>query len=496
MKKKLTLTLFGFIAFISLYSQVDSKIAQIDNMVNHFTNYYGFCGTVLVENDGEIILNKGYGYASYELNIPVSDSTKFNIASITKWFTRVLIDKLIKEGKLNLNDKLIKYLPEIGEEKGNKILIKHLVTHQSGLKEKYFEPVTRSTNLDRIKSNKDLPMNFEPGIKHEYCNFNYFILGIIIERLTGNDLASAYKENIFKPFELNSAQLDNVENMIKNMAVPHYVNQVNQPDLFIHVYPKSNSRGSAAGGIIINSEDLLKWIHILHSDKLDLKLEKIDKEFPNIYNNVYGNFSTGWEKDGVGRRYVQADGMGEGFRALYIYLPDDGITVILLNNSYFFPAEYITTWNYLLFDEIVYNSVKIILEMDYKLPKLPVGQILINDLEESPDVDELVSKYINLKDKEDEYLFDVKQLNRLAYALMEKDRMTDALKILNLNITEYPEHWIAVDGMAEYFLRTGDKENAIKYLKISIETNPNKWREQRKMNDIRRNNLETINWKE
>ena len=129
MRKIIFANLFGLLLAINSIAQVDSKIALIDSMANLYSDYYGFCGTVLIEKNGQILLNKGYGYASYELNVPCTDSTKYHICSITKHFSKLLIDGLVKDKKINLDDKLVKYLPEIGEEKGNKILIKHLIIH-------------------------------------------------------------------------------------------------------------------------------------------------------------------------------------------------------------------------------------------------------------------------------------------------------------------------------------------------------------------------------
>jgi CubicO group peptidase (beta-lactamase class C family) len=487
MRKIIFVNLFGLLITINSIAQVDSKIALIDSMTNLYSDYYGFCGTLLIERNGQILLNKGYGYASYELNVPCTDSTMYHICSITKGFSRTLIDKLVKEGKIDLNDKLITYLPEIGEEMGNKILVKHVVMHQSGIPERFFFP-DRNTRLDNIKSISKLDLNFEPGTKREYCNLNYEILGVIIERISGYDLASAFKEEIFKPLGMFNSKLNLVENMTKNMAIPHYVNQVNQAEMFIHVNPKPNDMGFAAGGIIMTTRDLLKWVNAFHLDFFELSQKE---EMPEYYNNIYGNFSMGWETNGVKRRYAEGDGIGEGSRSLYLYFPDDSLTILYLNNSYYFPSEYNSSRNIVEFDKIVYNSANIMLERGYELPKRPIGEVLIKQLKTGLSIEKVIAEYLT-KSKESDYLFDIKQLNRVAYYLMDNNRNEDALEILNLNLSEYPEHWIANDGMAEYYLRIGDKENAIKYLKISLDKNPNKWREQRKMNDIRRNNLETL----
>ncbi len=492
MKKLTILILIGITVGSSLKGQINKKISTIDSMINIYTHYYGFCGTVLIEKKGKLILNKGYGYSSYELNIPASDSTKYHICSISKGFTRVLIDGLINEDKIKLDDKLFKYLPEIGEKIGNAVQIKHLLIHQSGLEEHFFDPLSRNTKIDNIKSIKDSKLLFEPGSKEEYCNLNYYILGIIIERLTGHELAFEYNEKIFKPLGMTDSYLDNVERMLKNMAVPHYTNQVNQDDMFIHVYPKPNDKGFAAGGIIMTTQDLYKWIKAFHSNKFGLKVDDLRNDNSNNYGKAYENYSLGWETNGIKRRYIEGDGIGEGFRSLYLYFPDDSLTILFLNNSYYFPADYNTNRNYVLFDNVVYRSADIMLDRKFTLPELPVGQLLIEKIKKGNSVDAIVNEYNKLKNDSKSFIFDVKQLNRVAYFYLKNNNLDNAFKIFTLNLSEYPDSWIANDGIGEYFLRKGDRTNAIKYLDISLTNNPNKRREERKMHDIRRDNIEIL----
>ena len=489
--------LFVFITLIYanlIFAQIDEKITVIDSMATLYSDYYGLCGTVLIEKNGEILLNKGYGYASYELNIKASDSTKYQINSITKGFTRVVFDHLVNEGKIDYNDKLIKYLPEIGQDKGNKIKIKHLLIHQTGLQEKFFDDISRETRLSQIKEISKLELKFEPGTEEEYCNLNYTILGLIIERVSGYDLASAFGEFIFKPLGMKSASLDNAERMLKNMAIPHYVNQVNQTDKYIHVYPKNNGKGYAAGGIIMTTEDLLKWAKAYHSNVFNLKIENLENNISKRYGKAYDNYSIGWAIDGKTRRYTEVDGIGDGFRSLYLYFPDDNMTIMYLNNSYYFPSDYNSSRNIVLYDNIIYNAANIMLGRPYELPKPTISQILLEEAKKGSKASQLISKYNELLQLKEDYVFDVKQLNRLAYYLMENNRHKDAYEILIFNKQIYPKHWIVYDGLAEYYIQLADKKKAVEYINLSLKMNPNKWREQRKMNDIRRNNLEILNY--
>ena len=466
MKTKFISLSIVFITAINVFGQIDSKITTIDKMINIYANYYGFCGTVLIEKNGELVLNKGYGYASYELDMPCTDSTKYHISSITKGLTRVLIDKLVNEEKLNLNDKLYKYLPEIGENLGNKIQIKHLLIHQSGLKEKFFDDLNRKTKIENIESLKDTEFAFEPGTKEQYCNLNYYILGILIERISGFDLNSAYNELIFKPLEMNNSSLDNGEKMLKNMAIPHYVNQVNQSDRFIHVYPKPNGKGSAAGGIIMTTKDLLKWVKAYHTNQFNLKVDSFNNPISKYYNKGYDDYRLGWATNEVKRKYAEGDGIGEGFRSLYLFFPEEKLTILYLNNSYYFPSNYNSNMNIIVFDNVVYETANIMLDREYLLPKLPIGEVLIKNMEKGANVNEIISTYKKLKGNVNEYLFNVKQLNRLAYYYMDNNMLSDAYKILELNFSEYPEHWIKEMNASEPLMRCREVVHPVKSYEV------------------------------
>lgn len=485
MKKVSILILFGFLTNNILFGQINQKVLTIDSMINIYTHYYDFCGSVLIEKNGVIILSKGYGYANYGFDIRNNDLTKFQICSLGKELTQLLIYGLVKEGRVNLEDKLYKYLPEIGEDIGNRVKLKHLVIHQSGLPEHFFDPTNRKTKIDNIKSIKDEKLLFEPGTKENYCNFNYYILDIIIERIIGREPSLENQEKIYKPLGMSSTKVDNAETMLKNNAIPHYVNQINQGEVFHHVTPKSNH-----GALVMNVYDLNKWIKAWHFDKFNIGTANYENENTKIYGKAYGSFSLGWEANGKKRRYAEGDGMGEGFRSRYIFFPDDSLTIILLNNSYYFGIDYS---GMPLFDNIVIKSAEIMLELNYTFPKLPVGQFLIDKIKKGYDVSKVKDEYLKLKNDKNKYGFDVKQLNRVGYYYMDNNNLKDAFEIFTLNLSEYPESWIANDGMGECYLRIGNREKAIECLKISLDENPNKYREERKMNDMRRNNLEILN---
>ena len=163
--------------------------------------------SVIVAQDGQALLRKGYGLANMELNLPVEPYMVFRLGSITKQFTAAGVLMLLEQGRLSLQDEITRYLPDYPTQ-GRKITIHHLLTHTSGIKS-YTEmpewlPLWRKdmTVDDIIALFKDQPMDFEPGEKFLYCNSGYILLGAIIEKLSGIRYADFIKQNIFDRLDM------------------------------------------------------------------------------------------------------------------------------------------------------------------------------------------------------------------------------------------------------------------------------------------------------
>jgi CubicO group peptidase (beta-lactamase class C family) len=175
---------------VSIFAQ--DKARQIDDLLSKYNEYGQFNGSALVAENGKIIFKKGFGQANMEWNIPNQPDTKFRLGSITKQFTAFLIVKLAEEGKIKLDVPITTYLPDYPKENGDKITIHHLITHTSGipnytsvpnfLKEKSRNP---SSPEEFVKTFNKLSLDFKPGEKFSYSNSGYFLLGYIIEKITG-----------------------------------------------------------------------------------------------------------------------------------------------------------------------------------------------------------------------------------------------------------------------------------------------------------------------
>ena len=177
---------------------------RLDQVVKSYTTDNAFMGAVLVADGDQVLLNKGYGMANLEWNIPNAPDVKFRIGSLTKQFTGALVLLLEQEGKLKIDDPVSKYLPDTPKT-WEKITLRNLLQHRSGIpnfsdasdfRVWSLSPHTSAEVLARIR---DLPLDFEPGAKAAYSNSNFEVLGAVIERVSGKKYGELLSKRILAP---------------------------------------------------------------------------------------------------------------------------------------------------------------------------------------------------------------------------------------------------------------------------------------------------------
>jgi len=178
----------------------------------------------LVAKEGEVIYRKAFGMANLELDVPLKPENVFRIGSITKQFTSCAIMKLIEEGKLSLEDDITDHIADFPTS-GHTITIEHLLTHTSGIKSYtsiqhlMVEYVRKDlTPIEAIDLFKNEPMDFEPGEQYLYNNSAYFILGYIIELVSGQTYEEYIDENFFQPLGMENSYYGNTSRIIPNRA--------------------------------------------------------------------------------------------------------------------------------------------------------------------------------------------------------------------------------------------------------------------------------------
>ena len=185
--------------------------AKIQELLALAHKYRQFNGSALVAENGKVTYKGAFGMANMEWNIPNTPDTKFRLGSITKQFTATVILQLVEQGKIKLDAKLSDYLPEYRKDVGDKVTIHHLLTHTSGIPSYTGQPgfqenVSRNPyKVDEfVKKYASGNLEFEPGSKYSYNNSGYFLLGAIIERVTGKPYEQVLKENIFDPLGMKT----------------------------------------------------------------------------------------------------------------------------------------------------------------------------------------------------------------------------------------------------------------------------------------------------
>jgi CubicO group peptidase (beta-lactamase class C family) len=288
-----------------------------------------FNGSVLVAKGGAILFAKGYGLANAEYDIPNSPDTKFRLGSITKQFTATAILILQDQGKLKVEDRISKYLAN-APKAWDKVTIHHLLTHTSGIPSytddpSYGKNMTKPETVDSMIARfKDKPLEFEPGSKFHYDNSGYFLLGAIIEKVSGKTYEAFLKEAIFQPLRMTSTGYDRHATVLPKRASGYErrgEGLVNAPYLDMN-------QPFAAGSLYSTVGDLYKWDRALKACKLISKpaMAAMFKPFKN-------NYAYGWAiGERKGHKQIGHGGGINGFATDFERYPDDDVCIAVLCN--------------------------------------------------------------------------------------------------------------------------------------------------------------------
>lgn len=279
-----------------------------------------FSGVVLLAKGDKPILRKAYGLASKEYNVPNRVDTHFNLGSINKFLTRIAIEQLEAKGKLRLDDPISKYLPDYpNKEAAGKVTISHLLDMTSGIGD-FFGEKYQSTPKDRIRTLSDYlllfgdkPLLFEPGTNRQYSNGGYIVLGLIIEKVSGQTYFDYVREHIYKIAGMENTVHLEADVPAENVA-SGYTNNWDEND---HPgEPRRNNiytrpaRGSSAGGGYSTVDDLLKLVVALRENKLSAP--KVSEE--------------------ISRQGIAIAGGAPGINAEVETNPETNYTIIALSN--------------------------------------------------------------------------------------------------------------------------------------------------------------------
>lgn len=462
-----TLVICFIALFTSTVSFAQDKTKKIDLLMSLYNQYGQFNGSVLVAEHGKVIFKKGYGQANMEWNIPNEPDTKFRLGSISKQFTAFLIVKLVQDGKIKLDAPITAYLPDYPKATGDKVTIHHLLTHTSGipnytavprfLQEKSREPYTPQ---EFIKTFENLPLEFTPGERFRYSNSGYFVLGYIIEKITGKTYEQYLQETILTPLKMVNTGYDHNEIILKKRAAGYEkrgTKLINAPYLDMSI-------PYAAGSLYSTVEDLYLWDQSLYTNQLlsAASMELLYKPYIDAGGESYGY---GWFIDEVPNgdktklKVIEHGGGINGFNTVISRIPANKNLVVLLNNT---GGTVLGEMNTAI-RSILYN-------LPYDQPKKSMATELL-EVFNTKGLTAGVDTYKKLK-TDPTYRIKEGDTNDAGYQLLQSGKTKEAIEMFKINVEAFPKVGNVYDSLGEAYLKDGNTKLAIENYKKSVELDP------------------------
>ena len=311
--------------------------AKVDQLFTEWNRSDSPGAALAVTRDGEIIYKQGYGTANLEYDIPITTGTIFDIASVSKQFAGFAIATLLHEGKLSLDDDIRMYLPDVPDF-GNRITIRHLLHHTSGLRDWVQSLVIAGDMMDDVISFKHIlkmarhqkTLNFEPGTEFLYSNTGYNLLAEIVEKVTGDSFREWTDTHIFKPLAMTNTHFhDDYQMILKHRA---YSYQTVENDRFKHAVNNTTALGSSS--LYSTVEDLAKWI--LNFDDVRIGGQTVVEQMHQrgvLNNGEQIDYAFGLSiSEYRTLRTVGHSGSWRGFRSHLMRFPDQKFGVVILCN--------------------------------------------------------------------------------------------------------------------------------------------------------------------
>jgi CubicO group peptidase (beta-lactamase class C family) len=454
----------GLLLMVAVQAGAATKAEQIDALLTKAGELRQFNGTALVADSSGVIFKKGYGYANFEWQVPNAPDVRFRLGSITKQFTSMVVMQLVSEGKIRLDGKVTDYLPDYRKDTGDRVTIAHLLSHTSGIpsytsQPGFFAEASRDPYqvAEFVKKFASGDLEFEPGSKWTYNNSGYFLLGAIIEKVTGKTYAEALQERIFTPLGMQSSGYDLPAKVLPKRASGYQLaggTYVNAPYLDMTI-------PYAAGSLYSTVEDLYLWDRALYTDKLlSAELKK------QLFTPVLRDYGFGWsiQKAKLDDTKTEVATVGHtggihGFNTVLLRVPEKKELVVLLDNT--------SRGDKL--DALAASIISILHGVEPRQPR----KSIVDELQKDANGAAVVAKYRQLRKADpDGYDFSESDLNLLGYSMLSQGRIDDAIEVFKLNVEMYPEASNPYDSLGEAYAAKGEKELAIRNYRKSYELNP------------------------
>lgn len=411
-----------------------------------------------IVKDGKIIFEAYYGKETLEENNAINKNTLFRIYSTSKLISTVGIFQLIEKSNLSLEDEISKYIENLPKE-WQKVKIKNLLTHSSGIPNtiRFNDILATATDNEKIERLSKEKMEFKTGNQFSYNQTNYWLLTMIIEKITGQTFEDFIIKNQFSDTDKGIFFSSNSSEIIANRVVKYFYNTK------IKKYEKTSEnngfRAHSGNGVNITLQTFLNWSNKLDKNILLNSETKKSMWQPFQFNDKKSRFGYGWDFIKVNNK--ESYGFSGGNVSAYRKFEESNMSIIVLSNGYkFFPVQ----------DQII-NHIAGLVDKNLMDEYLLSNETIIYEFLQK-DNSNAEKEYHKIKSKNKEWNFE-NTLNSIGYILVESNRLNDAIKVFELNTRENPNSGNAYDSLAESYLLNKNNILALEKYKKSFELDPN-----------------------
>lgn len=425
----------------------EDQAQQIKELMQRFSSERLFSGVVLVAEAGEIIFEGVYGLADIGAKISVTPQMSFCIGSMSKQFAAMAAMQLVERGKLKLDDPVTKYLPDYPPATGDHITIHHLLSHTSGIPqdnpltgafaENEHRPNTRQEMLSYFQ---DSALLFAPGEGFQYSNFNYNLLVMIMEEVTGQTYPQLLREMILEPLHMNATGIAGIDTPDRQLAIGYEYQLLREPAAVRRSDP---STCMGAGDLFSNTHDLLLWDRALYTNVL------LSDSLREILFTPYANgFGYGWQVGrypvGDGSDSVAAiyhDGGVPGYQSIIIRIPEDRRLLVVLSNGN-------EPWIHTRLSRVRQDVAPAVLAALYNRPvtfpkRSAAYELAVADtIAGSPAINDGFARLV--RDDPDDYAFDPEEFYCVGLSCAWDKRYNKAVEFLKIAVEE-----LGVDNLAD-----------------------------------------------
>lgn len=471
--RRITILIIGLaqliIATTSLKAQVSGDEKTLERKIDNYLSEgvaNGFSGSVLIAKEGKIILNKGYGMAYKEKNIPYQATTVSTIGSVTKQFTATAILKLVEFNQLDVTDPISKYFKKLPNDKKN-ITIHQLLTHSAGLIDVIGEGDFDDIPMKRFfKTLFATDLLHQPGSKYAYSNAGYSILARIIEIVSGQDYENFLNEHLFKPAGMKQTGYF-IPEWDEKIVANGYARNVENVGTLLSRFQKHGKvtwtlKGN--GGIHSTTGDMHKWYQALKANKILPKslFEKLTTAHILEYEGESSYYGYGWAIYNSNRntKIISHNGGNAIFFHDFIWLPEEDVVIIQFTNASSREVEVAWPIEKMIFEE-AYQAKPIRKNLFYLISDF----MKHNEPEHS---DKLTSI---IKEEYRSTIKDPNVLNDMGYGVLTKNAAW-AVALFKLNTELFPKEGNIWDSLGEGYLNIGQKEEAIQCYQKALDLAP------------------------